>query len=93
MGADGKPSDDALPTVVEHVWDAFKPEHVLFGSDWPVCLLAGLSYREVLADPACVTNTHCTRDRCGVWGECRAVLWPIRYAAQLTPSKREYRLD
>lgn len=46
MGADGKPSDDALRTVVEHVWDAFKPEHVLFGSDiglcvfWLGCLIA-----------------------------------------------------
>ncbi|WP_281888801.1 amidohydrolase [Paenibacillus sp. YYML68] len=32
---------------VEHALDCFGPERVMFGSDWPVCLLAG-SYEEVL---------------------------------------------
>lgn len=31
---------DVLP-YARHVLDAFGPERVLFGSDWPVCLLAG----------------------------------------------------
>ena len=30
---------DLLPAV-EHVWAAFGPERLMFGSDWPVCTLA-----------------------------------------------------
>jgi len=68
MGADGKPSDDALPTVVEHVWDAFGPEHVLFGSDWPVCLKARLSYRQVLALTQHVLPTLTAHETDAVFG-------------------------
>lgn len=39
-----------LQRYVEHVLDAFGPERVLFGSDWPVCELAA-SY-EVVVDTA-----------------------------------------
>ncbi|MGH9628791.1 MAG: amidohydrolase family protein [Bryobacteraceae bacterium] len=41
-----KPKD--LVPYVEHVMRLFGPERLLFGSDWPVCLLAG-SWKEVLA--------------------------------------------
>ncbi|MFC6160017.1 amidohydrolase family protein [Kribbella jiaozuonensis] len=40
-------ADDLRP-FVEHVVEWFDTDRVLFGSDWPVCLLAG-SYGEVLA--------------------------------------------
>lgn len=40
-----KPAD--LQPYVEHVLDIFGPDRLLFGSDWPVCLLAG-SYAEAL---------------------------------------------
>lgn len=36
-------SDDLRPAV-EHALDAFGPDRLMFGSDWPVCLLAS-SYR------------------------------------------------
>jgi len=40
-----KPSD--LKPYVETALEAFGPERLMFGSDWPVCELAG-SYREVM---------------------------------------------
>jgi predicted TIM-barrel fold metal-dependent hydrolase len=30
-----------LEPFVDHVWDAFGPDRVVFGGDWPVCLLGG----------------------------------------------------
>jgi L-fuconolactonase len=36
-----------LAPYVEHVFDCFGIDRVMFGSDWPVCLLAG-SYAEVM---------------------------------------------
>ena len=41
-----RPSD--LAPYVDHVVEVFGPERLLFGSDWPVCLLAA-SYERVLA--------------------------------------------
>ena len=38
---------DDLRPYVAHVLEVFGPERLLFGSDWPVCLVAG-SYRRVL---------------------------------------------
>jgi L-fuconolactonase len=38
---------DLLP-YIRHVLERFPPERVMFGSDWPVCTLAG-SYEQVLA--------------------------------------------
>jgi L-fucono-1,5-lactonase len=37
-----------LQPYVDHVLDTFGPDRLLFGSDWPVCLLAA-SYGEVVA--------------------------------------------
>ncbi|HEV2330427.1 MAG TPA: amidohydrolase family protein [Verrucomicrobiae bacterium] len=39
---------DDLRPYVEHVLDCFTVDRVMFGSDWPVCLLAG-SYDQVAA--------------------------------------------
>jgi len=33
-------SPEDLAPIVNHCWDCFGPERVVFGSDWPVCLLA-----------------------------------------------------
>ncbi len=40
-----KPAD--LKPYVQVALDAFGPDRLMFGSDWPVCVLAG-SYRQVL---------------------------------------------
>lgn len=37
-----------MQPYLEHVFDSFGPERVMFGSDWPVCLLAG-EYKQVKA--------------------------------------------
>ena len=43
----GWKSEDLVP-YVQHVLGIFGPDRCMFGSDWPVCLLAG-SWKEVLA--------------------------------------------
>jgi L-fuconolactonase len=44
---DGWTADDLKP-YVDHALNLFGPERSMFGSDWPVCLLAG-TWKEVLA--------------------------------------------
>ena len=39
---------DQLRPYVQHVWKSFGPDRCMFGSDWPVCLLAG-TWKQVLA--------------------------------------------
>lgn len=34
--------------AVRRVWDWFGPERLMVGSDWPVCLAGGISYREAV---------------------------------------------
>ncbi len=36
-----KPPEDQLAPFVNHVWESFGPDRVVFGGDWPVCLLGG----------------------------------------------------
>lgn len=48
---------DDLRPYVEHVLDCFGAERVMFGSDWPVCLLAG-SYDQVTAALQAVVKPH-----------------------------------
>ena len=40
-------SYDQLVPYMEHVLKCFGVERLMFGSDWPVCLLAG-TYRQML---------------------------------------------
>jgi L-fuconolactonase len=47
---------EQLTPFVEAVLDAFRPERLLFGSDWPVCQLAA-SYAEVVG----LVHDHATR--------------------------------
>lgn len=46
---------DDLRPYAETVLDAFGPDRVMFGSDWPVCLLAA-SYGEVVATAEALTS-------------------------------------
>ena len=36
-----KPAIEQLAPFVNHMWESFGPDHVVFGGDWPVCLLGG----------------------------------------------------
>jgi L-fuconolactonase len=50
---------DDLRPYVEHVVQCFGLERVMFGSDWPVCLMAG-SYDRVLGALATILKPHLT---------------------------------
>ncbi|WP_207309454.1 amidohydrolase family protein [Streptomyces kasugaensis] len=51
-----------------HVLDAFGPERVLFGSDWPVCTLAA-GYADVVALAEAATGHLTAAERSAVFGE------------------------
>ena len=46
--ARGKWKPDDLAPVVNHTLDAFGPDRVMFGGDWPVCLLGVEKYADWL---------------------------------------------
>ena len=46
-----------LRPFVEHVLKSFGPDRVMYGSDWPVCLLAG-SYDQVIGTLQAILNPH-----------------------------------
>ncbi|NEA36183.1 amidohydrolase family protein [Streptomyces sp. SID13031] len=62
---DWKVSD--LQPYVEVVLDAFGPDRVMFGSDWPVCLLAA-SYAEVVQAATDLTAILTTAEREAIFG-------------------------
>ncbi|MEK8170060.1 amidohydrolase family protein [Streptomyces sp. M19] len=57
---------EILP-YARHVLDAFGPDRVLFGSDWPVCLLAA-EYEEVVALAERATGHLTEAERAAVFG-------------------------
>ncbi|GAA1565847.1 amidohydrolase family protein [Kribbella sancticallisti] len=63
---DWKVSD--LRPYVDVVLDAFGPERVMFGSDWPVCLLAA-SYGEVVQAAVELTSGLDNTERDAVFGD------------------------
>ena len=60
-----KPAD--FTPFLDVVLEAFGPERLMFGSDWPVCLLAG-----EYADVAGIVRDHCGRlsagEQAAIWG-------------------------
>lgn len=48
---------DDLRPYVEHVWKCFGVDRVMYGSDWPVCLLAG-SYDKVIIALQAILKPH-----------------------------------
>jgi L-fuconolactonase len=57
-----------LRAYVQHVWHAFGSDRCLFGSDWPVCLQAGI-WKEVLAAFTQALGPVPKEIRAGVMGE------------------------
>lgn len=57
-----------LQPYVEVVLDAFGPDRVMFGSDWPVCLLAA-SYAEVVQAAESLTADLTPTERDAVFGD------------------------
>jgi L-fuconolactonase len=63
--ADWRPAD--LAPFVDHALAAFGPERLIFGSDWPVCLMAG-SYRDVLDAMRIVVAELSSAEQAAVFG-------------------------
>lgn len=66
-------SVELLQPYAEHLLDAFGATRVLFGSDWPVCLLR-CSYRDVVLTAERLTEHLAPAERDGVFGG-NAVRW------------------
>lgn len=49
---------DDLRPYIAHVMDVFGPDRIMFGSDWPVALLAASSYGDVLNTLRSVIGPH-----------------------------------
>ncbi len=59
--------EDFTP-YLDDVWEAFGPDRLMFGSDWPVALLAG-SYVEVVGIIQHYLATKSESDQRKVWGD------------------------
>jgi L-fuconolactonase len=62
---------EQLRPYVDVLLQAFGPFRIMFGSDWPVCLLAA-SYREVVAAAQELTSQLSSAERDDVFGETAA---------------------
>jgi L-fuconolactonase len=58
---------DDLRPYVERAIELFGPERLLFGSDWPVCLLAG-GYERVHAALAALIGGLSPHEQAAIWG-------------------------
>jgi L-fuconolactonase len=72
-------TSDHLRPYVQHVWNSFGPNRCMFGSDWPVCLLAGI-WKEVLAGFTQALGPTPEQDRNKVMGETAARFYGIQGA-------------
>lgn len=70
---------DHLKPYVQHVWKLFGPDRCMFGSDWPVCLLAGV-WKEVLAGFTQALGPAPQAERNKVMGETAARFYKIQQA-------------
>jgi L-fuconolactonase len=73
----GKP-DDFRP-YLDVVFDAFGPHRVMFGSDWPVCLLAG-SYHQVKQLIEAYVKHFSQADRDKIFGGNAALFYRLKSA-------------
>ena len=59
-------ASDFIP-YLDVVFSAFGPNRLMFGSDWPVCLLAG-AYAQVVQLIGNYTESLSDRQKAGIWG-------------------------
>jgi L-fucono-1,5-lactonase len=65
-----------LQPYVDHVVDVFGPDRLLFGSDWPVCLLAA-TYEEVFATARQVVKRLSQDERDAIFGGTAAAIYRL----------------
>jgi L-fuconolactonase len=68
--------DDFTP-YLDVVLEAFGPERLMFGSDWPVCLLAG-EYADVAAIPRDYFSRLSTTEQRMIWGDTAAGFYGLK---------------
>jgi L-fuconolactonase len=68
--------DDFTP-YLDVVLDAFGPERLMFGSDWPVCLLAG-EYADVAAIARDYFSRLSAAEQQMIWGDTAARFYGLR---------------
>ena len=56
-----------LEKYLDHIFDCYGPERIMFGSDWPVCLLAG-SYTQITEIFETFVSGLSAEDRNKMWG-------------------------
>lgn len=70
-------SVEDLQTYADVILEVFGPERVMFGSDWPVCLLAG-EYAQVFETAQTLTARLSDADRSKVFGENAARIYGLQ---------------
>ncbi|WHT19924.1 amidohydrolase family protein [Crossiella sp. CA-258035] len=73
---------DQLRPYAEVVLDAFGPERVMFGSDWPVCLLAA-PYATVLETAEVLTDRLTPSERAAVFGGTAQRVYGIEQSSEV----------
>lgn len=68
--------DDFRP-YLDVVFEAFGPERVMFGSDWPVCLLAA-SYRQVVELIETYMESLTIEEKAGIFGKNAARVYRVK---------------
>jgi len=68
--------DDFTP-YLDVVLESFGPERLMFGSDWPVCLLAG-EYADVAAIPREYFSRLSATEQRMIWGETAAGFYGLK---------------
>jgi len=76
----GNWSAQDLTPYVQHILKLFPPEQLMFGSDWPVCKLAG-SWKQVLAAFTQACGPLPQADRNKILGETAASFYRLTPAA------------
>lgn len=71
---------EILRPLVRHALDVFGPERVVFGSDWPVCRLAG-EYADVLAATGELLREMSPRERAAIMGGNAVRFYGLRLRA------------
>jgi len=60
-------NDNDFYPYIDHIFKSFGPERILFGSDWPVCLLAA-NYKKVTDIVKNYLNSHSEKTKLNVMG-------------------------
>lgn len=61
-------NDSDFAPYVDHIIESFSPQRIMFGSDWPVALLATQSYSDVVRLAEKLTSQLSDSEKASFWG-------------------------